>query len=54
MEKKTNKKVSFGKILMVLGAVLLLGAAGLYGYNEWIDYQAGQKSDAAVNVLEYA
>lgn len=45
--EKANKKISFGKVLVTLGVVLLLGAAGLYGYNEWIDYQAGQKSDAA-------
>ena len=39
--------MSIGKGLMLLGVILLLGAAGLYGYNQWVDYQAGQKSDAA-------
>ena len=50
--KRTKKKGwSFGKGLILLGVVLLMGAAGLYGYNQWIDYQAGQKSDAAVITL---
>ena len=36
---------------MLLGLILILGAAGLYGYNQWIDYQAGQQSEAAVITL---
>lgn len=51
MDHPKKKGMSFGKVLMLLGVVLLMGAGGLYGYNQWIDYQAGQKSDAAVNVL---
>lgn len=51
MEQTKKKGMSFGKVLMLLGVMLLMGAGGLYGYNQWIDYQAGQKSDAAVNVL---
>jgi len=46
-----KRKMSFGKVLMLLGVVLLLGAAGLYGYNQWIDYRAGQESEAAVITL---
>ena len=49
MEKK--KRFTFGKGLMLLGLILILGAAGLYGYNQWIDYQAGQQSEAAVITL---
>ena len=51
MKKVKKSKLSFGKVLMLLGLLLLVGAAGLYGYNEWIDYRAGQESDAAVSVL---
>ena len=51
MDHPKKKGMSFGKVLMLLGVVLLMGAGGLYSYNQWIDYQAGQKSDAAVNVL---
>ena len=43
--------MSFGKVLMLLGALLILGAVGLYGYNQWIDYRAGQESEAAVVTL---
>lgn len=49
MEKK--KRFTFGKGLMLLGLILILGAAGLYGYNQWIDYRAGQQSEAAVITL---
>ena len=51
MEKEKKRGFSFGKGLMTLGLILLLGAAGLYGYNEWIDYQAGQQSEEAVITL---
>ena len=47
MAKTKKQGMSIGKGLMILGVILLLGAAGLYGYNQWVDYQAGQKSDAA-------
>ena len=49
MEKK--KRFTFGKGLITLGLILILGAAGLYGYNQWIDYKAGQQSEAAVITL---
>ena len=49
--KQAKKSLSFGKSLMILGLVLLLGAAGLYGYNLYIDHQAGQQSEAAVITL---
>lgn len=50
---KNNKRTafSFGKTLMLLGLLLLIGAAGLYGYNQWVDHQAGQESEAAVTTL---
>jgi len=41
----------FGKLLMASGLVLVLGAAGLYGYNQYVDYQAGQASERAATVL---
>ena len=50
MEKK-KKGFTPGKTMMLLGLLLLVAAAGLYGYNEWIDYRAGQQSDAAVSTL---
>ena len=40
-----------GRVLILLGVVLLLGAAGLYGYNRMVDYRAGQESEAAVITL---
>ena len=51
MEKAKKKGLSLGKSLMILGLMLILGSAGLYGYNLHIDYQAGQKSEAAVITL---
>lgn len=42
-----------GKHLMALGLVLMLGAAGLYGYNQYVDYRAGQASEqAAMDLVE--
>jgi len=46
MEQK-KRGLSAGRILILLGVVLLLGAAGLYGYNRMVDYRAGQESEAA-------
>ena len=40
-----------GKLLMVLGLALVLGAGGLYGYNQYVDYQAGQASENAAMEL---
>lgn len=51
MENAKKKGFSFGKGLMTIGLVLLIGAAGLYGYNLWIDHQAGQQSEEAVITL---
>ena len=51
MEKEKKKGLSFGKSLVILGLMLIMGSAGLYGYNLYIDYQAGQKSEAAVITL---
>ena len=51
MEKAKKEGLSFGKGLIILGLMLIMGAAGLYGYNLYIDYQAGQKSEAAVITL---
>ena len=50
MEKK-KRGLTPGKVLMLLGVVLLLGAAGLYGYNQMVDQRAGQESEAAVITL---
>lgn len=51
MEKKKEKRFSIGKALMVLGLVLILGAGGLLGYNQWVDHKAGELSDAAAVTL---
>ena len=47
MKQNQKKRLPAGKICILLGLVLILGAGGLYGYNLWIDYQAGLQSDAA-------
>ncbi len=47
MEQNQKKRLSAGKICILLGLVLILGAGGLFGYNLWVDYQAGVQSDAA-------
>lgn len=36
---------------MVLGLVLILGAGGLLGYNQWVNYTSGEESDAAAIML---
>ena len=51
MKQGQKKRLSAGKICIVLGLVLIFGAAGLYGYNLWVDYQAGLQSDAAALAL---
>lgn len=51
MAQKKEKRLSAGRVLVLLGVLLLLGAAGLYGYNQWVDYQAGVESEAAVLTL---
>jgi len=51
MKQAEKKRLSAGKVLVALGVVLMLGAAGLYGYNQWVDYRAGQESEAAVITL---
>ena len=40
-----------GKLLMFLGLALVLGAGGLYGYNRYVDYQAGLASENAAMEL---
>ena len=49
--EQAKKGLSFGKSLMILGLILIMSAAGLHGYNLYIDYQAGQLSEAAVITL---
>lgn len=44
-------RLTRGRVLILLGAALMLGAVGLYGANRWIDYRAGQESEAAVIAL---
>lgn len=51
MEKTGAKGFSLGKTLVFTGLLLLFSAAGLYFYNQWIDYQAGQMSEKAVTAL---
>ena len=51
MENKREKRFSIGKVLMVVGLLLILGAGGLLGYNQWLDRQAGAASDAAAITL---
>ena len=51
MAQKKEKRLSAGRVLVLLGVLLLLGAAGLYGYNQWVDYQAGVESETAVLTL---
>ena len=47
------KRFSVGKALMALGLLLILGAGGLLGYNQWIDRKAGEASEtAAVTLVE--
>ena len=50
MERKKGG-LTAGRVLILLGVVLLLGAAGLYGYNRMVDFRAGQESEAAVITL---
>lgn len=45
------KKISVGKALMALGLLLILGAGGLLGYNQWVDRKAGEASEAAAVTL---
>lgn len=51
MAQKKEKRLSAGRVLVLLGVLLLMGAAGLYGYNQWVDYQAGVESETAVLTL---
>ena len=51
MAQAREKRLSAGRVLVLLGVLLLMGAAGLYGYNQWVDYQAGVESEAAVLTL---
>lgn len=50
MEKR---RVSvFGRIIIFIGVIVLLGAAGLIGYNMWDNNRAGEASDAIATQLE--
>lgn len=51
MAQAREKRLSAERVLVLLGVLLLLGAAGLYGYNQWVDYQAGVESETAVLTL---
>ena len=50
MKKQKNGSV-FGRVLIAVGLLALLGAAGLFGYNQWISIEAGKQSDQAVIAL---
>jgi len=43
-EKKINRRSKLAKLFTFLGIILVLGAAGLFGYNNVEDFMAGQKS----------
>ena len=49
--KQKKKGSTLGKILMCVGLVAILAAAGLFGYNQWISMKAGETSDQAVLML---
>lgn len=50
---KKQARISFGKVLITLGLILILGAGGLLGYNAWLDHRAGEMSEtAAVTLVE--
>ena len=51
MAQAREKRLSAGRVLVLLGVLLLMGAVGLYGYNQWVDYQAGVESETAVLTL---
>lgn len=51
MKEKKAGVLTRGRVLVLLGVVLLLCAAGLYGYNQWIDHRAGQASEEAAITL---
>ena len=51
MKRREKKRLSVGKKLIGLGLVLLVCAGGLFGYNQWLDYRAGQESEQAVMTL---
>lgn len=51
MRESKKKRFSFGKLSMVLGLLLILGAAGLFGYNMWLDSQASLESEQAAMTL---
>lgn len=51
MAQAREKRLSAGRFLVLLGVLLLMGAVGLYGYNQWVDYQAGVESETAVLTL---
>ena len=51
--EKSRRRISAGKIMMSLGLVLMLGAAGLMGYNQWDDQRAGQESQTnAISLIQ--
>lgn len=43
-----------GRICVVLGILLLVGAGGLYAYNRWEDAHAGAEAQTVVAALEQA
>ena len=45
-------KSKLGTLFIVLGVLALLGAAGLFGYNQWDNARAEKAADAVLNQLE--
>ena len=45
-------KSKLGTLFIALGVLALLGAAGLFGYNQWDNARAEKAADAVLNQLE--
>ena len=45
-------KSKLGALFIALGVLALLGAAGLFGYNQWDNTRAEKAADAVLNQLE--
>ena len=45
-------KSKLGTLFIALGVLALLGAAGLFGYNQWDNARAETAADAELNQME--
>lgn len=48
---KDNRKQKIGNILMLIGAILIIGAMALFAYNEYSDVKAGNEADKVVLLI---